>query len=360
MTVPRSAPPCGLPPGAEGGRTTGALLLAGGAGRRMGQDKGSLPFLGSDFLTLIAGELRAFDERLLSLSAPGGAVPAGFTPVTDDRPGCGPLGGICAGLRVCRSDFLFVVACDMPLFQEGLARYLCAFLCGEYDVFLPVDRAGRPHPLCAVYGKSALPVLERQLRGGQYRMMDALAQLRVKYVPLAHSAYADEVLSNINTREEYQRLLRGRGGHPPILAVCGVKNSGKTTFLCGLIPQLTRLGLRVAAIKHDGHDFEPDRPGTDSFRLLGAGAVGAAVYSGHRYQLVCQQPRVQVPQLARAFGDADLILLEGGPPLALSQAGACPLPRLQPPHRAGGDPCRGVHQLPPAGVGSAPAGAGRL
>ena len=49
---------------------------------------------------------------------------------------------------------------------------------------------------------------------------------------------------------------------PLILAVCGVKNSGKTTLIQKLIPLLQNQGLKVAAVKHDGHDFEPDVPVT--------------------------------------------------------------------------------------------------
>ena len=61
-----------------------------------------------------------------------------------------------------------------------------------------------------------------------------------------------------------------------LVAVSGVKNSGKTAFLEKLIPALGELGLRAAVIKHDGHSFLPDREGTDTFRLLSAGAAGAA------------------------------------------------------------------------------------
>ena len=36
-----------------------------------------------------------------------------------------------------------------------------------------------------------------------------------------------------------------------------------------LIRVLTQKGYRVAAVKHDGHDFEPDVPGTDSWAFTG-------------------------------------------------------------------------------------------
>ena len=49
---------------------------------------------------------------------------------------------------------------------------------------------------------------------------------------------------------------------PAVLAVSGVHNSGKTTLLEKLLPVLRSRGLKVGIIKHDGHDFTPDVPGT--------------------------------------------------------------------------------------------------
>ena len=49
---------------------------------------------------------------------------------------------------------------------------------------------------------------------------------------------------------------------PVIAAVSGIKNTGKTTLITRLIPCLTRRGLKTAVIKHDGHEFEADVPGT--------------------------------------------------------------------------------------------------
>ncbi len=80
---------------------------------------------------------------------------------------------------------------------------------------------------------------------------------------------------------------------PAVLAVSGAHNSGKTTLLEKLIPLLRARGLKVGVIKHDGHDFTPDVPGTDSFRLREAGAEGVAVYSGTRYLLTEALPHDQ-------------------------------------------------------------------
>lgn len=99
---------------------------------------------------------------------------------------------------------------------------------------------------------------------------------------------------------------------PFVAAISGIKNSGKTTFLEHLVPVLRARGLRVAVIKHDGHDFTPDVPGTDSYRLREAGAEGVAVYSGQRY-LLTEAFRLTEQDLLALFErhGYDLVLLEG-------------------------------------------------
>lgn len=115
-------------------------------------------------------------------------------------------------------------------------------------------------------------------------------------------------------------------------AVCGVKNSGKTTLLEGLVRELSGRGLKVAVIKHDGHDFRCDTPGTDSWRFVEAGACGASVFSGRQvfvrkvgsYPGTGEGTAEQMQEAAEflrsllcAFPEADVILLEGGKALPL-------------------------------------------
>ena len=66
---------------------------------------------------------------------------------------------------------------------------------------------------------------------------------------------------------------------PYIFGISGRKNTGKTKIVCEIVKELSERGYDVATIKHDGHEFEPDRPGTDTFRHLNAGAFGTAIFS---------------------------------------------------------------------------------
>ena len=99
-------------------------------------------------------------------------------------------------------------------------------------------------------------------------------------------------------------------GRPVVVAVSGVKDSGKTTLIEGMLPHLAAAGLRVAVIKHDGHSFLPDPPGTDTGRFMAAGAVGTAIFDGEKYKVVRRQA-VDENALLDQFPEADLILIEG-------------------------------------------------
>ena len=104
-------------------------------------------------------------------------------------------------------------------------------------------------------------------------------------------------------------------------AICGVKNSGKTTLTEGIIRTMTARGLKTAVIKHDGHEFECDLEGTDSSRFVEAGAYGAAVFS--KGQIFVRKtgnfPGSEdetgtmelLARLTFAFPEADVILVEG-------------------------------------------------
>jgi molybdopterin-guanine dinucleotide biosynthesis protein B len=71
------------------------------------------------------------------------------------------------------------------------------------------------------------------------------------------------------------------------------------------------MGLKVAVIKHDGHDFESDVPGTDSWKHQKAGAYGTAVFSKNRVMITKECEGLDEVQIAQAFPEADVILIEG-------------------------------------------------
>jgi molybdopterin-guanine dinucleotide biosynthesis protein B len=100
---------------------------------------------------------------------------------------------------------------------------------------------------------------------------------------------------------------------PPIVSVIGKANSGKTTLLEKLIPELNRRGYKIGTIKHHVHEFDMDKRGKDTWRHKQAGARIVALSSPSAVGIIRDTERdLSVEELANQyFTDVDLVITEG-------------------------------------------------
>ena len=99
----------------------------------------------------------------------------------------------------------------------------------------------------------------------------------------------------------------------PIICIVGASNSGKTTFLEKLIPELSGRGYRIGTVKHDAHGFEMDREGKDTWRHRRAGASTIAISSPVQMATIRQtEGELTLEELAgRYFWTEDVLITEG-------------------------------------------------
>ncbi len=100
----------------------------------------------------------------------------------------------------------------------------------------------------------------------------------------------------------------------PILCLVGRSNSGKTTLIERLIPELVQAGYRVATVKHAGHGFDLDTEGKDSWRHKRAGASTVVVLSKGSLAMFSDVPDdIKVEQIRDQYlgQKIDLIIAEG-------------------------------------------------
>ncbi|GMV49218.1 molybdopterin-guanine dinucleotide biosynthesis protein B [Nitrospirales bacterium NOB] len=100
----------------------------------------------------------------------------------------------------------------------------------------------------------------------------------------------------------------------PILAFVGRSNSGKTTLIERVIPELVRAGYKVAAVKHAGHGFDLDTEGKDSWRHKQAGASSVVIISKSSLAMFADvSDHMNVEDVRERYldGSYDLILAEG-------------------------------------------------
>jgi molybdopterin-guanine dinucleotide biosynthesis protein B len=99
----------------------------------------------------------------------------------------------------------------------------------------------------------------------------------------------------------------------PVISIVGASESGKTTFLEKLIPELKARGYGIGAIKHDVHGFEMDREGKDTWRLKKAGANTVAISSPDRIASIRSvEAELDLHEIAaRLFWTEDILITEG-------------------------------------------------
>jgi molybdopterin-guanine dinucleotide biosynthesis protein A len=178
------------------------VVLAGGAGRRVGGNKAGLIVGGRPLIDYPIRALRAAGLDVVVVAKAGSELPDLSVPVVHDQHATvHPLAGILAALDHAGGRDVLVVAADMPgLPQQLLARLANA----DHAAAVVVAAVGDDlQPLCARYGPS--------VRDALLVALEAQAPLRETVAALSPLVVATDAaaVENINTPEDLRRM---RGG----------------------------------------------------------------------------------------------------------------------------------------------------
>lgn len=280
-------------------------VLAGGKSSRMGENKALLTINNKRFLDRITDELSSFDEVLVSAASKNDYKDIKYDIYEDEHKGIGPIEGIYQIVSHAANDYVFVCAVDMPFVSAELVSYMAEFISSDYDCYVMMDD-NHIHPLCAIYSKAVLPVIEKLIAEGKYRLMGILNSLRTKYIRLESTCFDKKVVKNINTRDEYKKLVL-----PAVFCVSAVKDSGKTGLIIKLINEFINDGYTVGVIKHDGHDYIMDYEGTDTSRYRAAGAVMSTIFSDTQYSVNYSGKKSLEDMIELVKKECEIIIIEG-------------------------------------------------
>ena len=186
-----------------------AFILAGGASSRMGTDKAQLLIGNESFLQHIATVLFAVTDRVTVVGRD----------INDNKLSCvkdvysqwGALGGLHGALTACKSEWAFIVACDLPFITQDLVQSLLPKRSG-HDAVVPIQPDNRPQPLCAFYRKG--PCLKRatELIQQDFRrpldLLESVDTLWIPFTDLNQLPGAEKFFVNINTPEDYYEATR--------------------------------------------------------------------------------------------------------------------------------------------------------
>ena len=99
-----------------------------------------------------------------------------------------------------------------------------------------------------------------------------------------------------------------------IIGITGWKDVGKTHYASLIIKSLVNKGYQVGSIKHAHHDFDIDKPGTDSFKHREAGSSQAIISSAKRWAKITEnnnENEKSLDELIQELQNVDVIVVEG-------------------------------------------------
>ena len=99
-----------------------------------------------------------------------------------------------------------------------------------------------------------------------------------------------------------------------VIGIVGLKNSGKTFLAQKLIKYFSSKNFQVASIKHAHHNFEIDKPNTDSFLHRKAGASQVLISSKKRYAKIYEinnEKEKTLNELLNELESPDIVIVEG-------------------------------------------------
>ncbi len=181
------------------------IILAGGKSSRFGSNKALFEYQGKKLVEYSIQTLKPLCEKILiSTNQPEKFAFTGLQTVRDTYPDCGPIGGIHACLQQSESEHHLITGCDLPWLDTRLFAHILQCSPG-FQVVIPSHK-GLKETMTCYYNKTSTETLEKALQEKQYKILDAIASLKILY-PVVDELdfYTEKLFANINYREDIER-----------------------------------------------------------------------------------------------------------------------------------------------------------
>lgn len=187
------------------------LVLAGGASRRMGQDKAALAFHDRPQLDWARDMLARHCESVFSsirADQQDDPVRRGRPVIVDVHDGAGPIAGIAAAQAAFPARAWLVLACDLPFVDDAAIAHLVSHRDGRSVVAYASSHDGLPEPLCAIYEPESRAGVLAAIASGRNCPRKFIINTGVALLTQPEPA----ALDNVNTPEELRRAREHLGG----------------------------------------------------------------------------------------------------------------------------------------------------
>ncbi len=197
-----------------------AIILAGGQSSRMGQDKALLKINGVALLRLVYDIASALCDRVYVVTPwperyqfllPANCQFVQETPLSSEESSIvtplshGPLVGFAQGLAQVETNWVLLLACDLPRLRVEVLQNWADGLdtVAEEVIALLTHHAKGWNPLCGFYRRSCLSALTEYINQGERSFQHWLAQHSVQLLPLLDA----QMLFNCNTPADFAGVI---------------------------------------------------------------------------------------------------------------------------------------------------------
>jgi molybdenum cofactor guanylyltransferase len=196
------------------------IILAGGQSSRMGRDKALIVVEGMPLLQRTCAIALQCAPHVLVVTA----AMRDYSKIMPDRcilieehllPGesqlQGPLSGFIQGLEQIKTEWVLLLACDLPKLNQEILQCWILQLPPDDDknALLPQGKKGW-EPLCGFYRTDCLPSLAQFMRQGGRSLQVWLAQAPVQAIQFSNDPEVNRqeqaMLFNCNTPEDLQQI----------------------------------------------------------------------------------------------------------------------------------------------------------
>ena len=188
-----------------------AAILAGGKSSRMGFDKQMLMEDGRRLLEKVIETLREeFSDIIVITAKPELYDGMGVRVFPDTYQDRGPLAGIHVALTHTSSQYVYLLACDMPVVNLSFVRYMKERIQETGADICACKFNDRMETFNTFYSRDLLPDVTHRLETGNSSLFRFIYGNQACVIEQEEAARFDKELSmftNINTRSEYEKYL---------------------------------------------------------------------------------------------------------------------------------------------------------
>jgi molybdopterin-guanine dinucleotide biosynthesis protein A len=180
------------------------IILTGGTSKRFGSDKSQAIIGGISLIERILASIPSEFETVIV--GPDPMIRTSLYRTVQENPiGGGPVAGFKAGLEICTSEIVVLIATDMP-FAVSRALHLMDSMKPHDDAVMYVDAEGFKQSLAAIYRVEAVErALSLMGNANGQSMQTMLSYLQIREI--AMSKEVTQAFSDIDTTEDLERAV---------------------------------------------------------------------------------------------------------------------------------------------------------